>query len=156
MMYRNIKYIHITQSYSKTRKKMCVKPALSVNLTDTVGKGLINCPWSVTWNTDFRLILLYVWVYSNSIYGIIFIFRVLIYSVGKITSREYLYSAVKTKEFLYHIYWWIFRKSIKFILLRLRFCTPTECEESIHTLLHTLLGDIVWSLFAFHRWDSNQ
>ena len=40
MMYTNIKYIHITQSYSKTRKKMCVKPALSVNLTDTVGKGL--------------------------------------------------------------------------------------------------------------------
>ena len=42
MMYTNIKYINITQSYSKTRKKMCVKPALSVNLTDTVGKGLIR------------------------------------------------------------------------------------------------------------------
>ena len=40
MMYINIKYIHITQSYSKTRKKMCVKTTLSVNLTDTVGKGL--------------------------------------------------------------------------------------------------------------------
>ena len=40
MMYTNIKYIYITQSYSKTRKKMCVKTTLSVNLTDTVGKGL--------------------------------------------------------------------------------------------------------------------
>ena len=40
MMYTNIKYIHITQSYSKTHKKMCVKTTLSVNLTDTVGKGL--------------------------------------------------------------------------------------------------------------------
>ena len=42
MMYINIKYIHITQSYSKTRKKMCVKTTLSVNLNDTVGKGLIK------------------------------------------------------------------------------------------------------------------
>ena len=42
MMYTNIKYIHITQSYSKTRKKMRVKTTLSVNLTDTVGKGLMK------------------------------------------------------------------------------------------------------------------
>ena len=42
MMYTNIKYTQITQSYSKTRKKMCVKTTLSVNLTDTVGKGLSN------------------------------------------------------------------------------------------------------------------
>ena len=41
-MYTNIKYIYIAQSYSKTRKKMCVKTTLSVNLTDTVGKGLIE------------------------------------------------------------------------------------------------------------------
>ena len=40
MMYTNIRYIHITQSYSKTRRNMCVKTTLSVNLTDTVGKGL--------------------------------------------------------------------------------------------------------------------
>ena len=43
MMYTNIKYIQITQSYSKTRKKMCIKTTLSVNLTDTVGKGLKMC-----------------------------------------------------------------------------------------------------------------
>ena len=40
MMYTDIKYLHITQSYLKTCKEMCTKTSLSVNLTDTVGKGL--------------------------------------------------------------------------------------------------------------------
>ena len=49
-MYTDIKYIHITQSYLKTRKNMCTKTAPTVNLTVVVVKGLmylfpVKCRW---------------------------------------------------------------------------------------------------------------
>ena len=40
-MYSNIKYLHVTQSYLKTRREICTKTALTVNLTVVVVKGLM-------------------------------------------------------------------------------------------------------------------